>query len=101
MKTADPKKEKEQEKEFFGGSRRFSLATFRDSAVTMNSVTRWREAHPELAETEDDVVYQLVEQLRRALGRGDEEDLADIWMEAGMSTVLVLAKRNAVSFPRS
>lgn len=91
--------QEEKEKEFFSGSRRFTLASFRDVAVTMNSVTRWREAHPELAETEADVVYQLVERLRRALGRGDEEDLADIWIEAGMSTVLVIVKRSEVPFP--
>ncbi|KAM7219217.1 Trans-aconitate methyltransferase [Rhypophila decipiens] len=89
-------KMKPKEKKFFTGSKRFTLANFRDSAVTMNSVTRWREAHPDLAETEEDVIYQLIERLRRALGRGKEEDLADIWIEAGMSTVLVLVKRSEV-----
>lgn len=79
--------------DFFSGSRKFTLAAFRDQSVTMNSVTRWREAHLELAETERDVIWELVEKLRDGLGRGKEEDLGDIWMEAGMSTVVVLVKR--------
>ncbi|KAM7206395.1 Trans-aconitate methyltransferase [Naviculisporaceae sp. PSN 640] len=91
--------EEQKEIQFFSGSRRFTLAGFRALAVTMNSVTRWREAHPDLAETKEDVVYQLVERLRKALGRGEEDDLADIWIEAGMSTVLVMVKRNEVPFP--
>ena len=82
--------------EFFSGSRKFTLASFRDHSVTMNSVTRWRKAHPELAETERDVIWELVEKLRDALGRSKEEDLDDIWMEAGMSTVVLLVKRTDV-----
>ena len=61
---------------------------------TMDAVTRWREAHPDLAGTERDCVRVLVEDTKEALKeRNTEIDFGRLLL--GMKTVLLLVKRAA------
>ena len=48
-----------------------SLEDLAKGCATASMVTRWREAHPEMVETEDDVVSLTLRELREA-SRGQE-----------------------------
>ena len=56
---------------FFVGHEVVSLEDFAKLCATWSMVTRWREAHPEMVETEDDVVSLTLRELREA-SRGQE-----------------------------
>jgi trans-aconitate 3-methyltransferase len=71
---------------FFMGNEVVSLEDFAKVCATTSMVTRWREAHPGLVGTGDDVVSLTVRELREALG-GQE------WFEGGTATGLLLFKR--------
>lgn len=55
---------------------------------TASMVTRWREAHPDIAGTEKDCVRETITNLRKALG-GQES------FTAGSATVLLLFRKKA------
>jgi hypothetical protein len=76
----------ERDETFFRGQGVVSLELFAKGMATASPVTRWREAHPELAETDEDVVSVTVRELREALG-GQE------WFEGGTATGLLMFKR--------
>ena len=71
---------------FFRGHEVISLEDFAGGLATASMVTRWREAHPELVGTHEDVVAVTVRELREALG-GRE------WFEGGSATALLMLKR--------
>jgi trans-aconitate 3-methyltransferase len=72
---------------FFRGHEVVSLEQFAAGCGTASMVTRWREAHPELVGTGEDIVSVTVRELREALG-GRE------WFEGGSATALLLFKRS-------
>jgi hypothetical protein len=72
-------------KDFFGGTWEFPLKAYEQSLGTVSSVTRWREAHPELVGTDRDCVAEVVGQMRQVLGEGQ--------MRGGCATVLLMFKR--------
>lgn len=74
--------------DFFVGSREVSLEALEKGLGTSSMVTRWREAHPELAHTDEDCVVKTIRRVREALGpeAGDK-------IRAGAATVILLFKR--------
>lgn len=58
-------------KTFFGGGRATTVKRAMEMLSTASMVTRWREAHPELVGTKQDVVEQLGERVQAALGPGE------------------------------
>ena len=61
---------------------------------TLDAVTRWREAHPDLAGTERDCVRLLVEETKEAVREGKAKiDFGRLLL--GVKTVLLLVKRVA------
>lgn len=75
---------------FFGGGRERSVDDLEKGLATASLVTRWREAHPDLAGTEKDVVEQFAIELREALGP-DQSTLS-----LGSGTVILLFKKSEV-----
>ena len=72
-------------KDFFGGSREVPMGFYEQVLGTVSAVTRWREAHPELAGTERDCVAEVLRQTRQVLGeRG---------LRGGGATTLLMFKR--------
>jgi hypothetical protein len=71
---------------FFTGNAVVSLEQFAETCGTASMVTRWREAHPELVGTDEDVIRVTLQELREALG-GRE------WFEGGTATALLMFKR--------
>ena len=64
---------------------------------TMDAVTRWRDAHPDLAGTERDCVRMLVEDTKEALK--EENTGIDFGrLLSGRKTVLLLVKRAAAEW---
>lgn len=59
------------------------------AAGTISAVIRWREAHPDLAGTDKDIVRILVEKMRTLLG-----GRVTFW--SGSSVVLLLMRRSSV-----
>lgn len=74
--------------DFFGGSREQSLTDGEKALNTSSMVTRWREANPELAGTEQDCLKRTIRDLRAALG-GKES------MVVGYAVVILLFKKKA------
>jgi hypothetical protein len=72
-------------REFFGGTREYSLEVVKKGLDTVSAVTRWREAHPELAGTEQDCVSVIIEQMRQLLG--------ETQLRGGGATALLMFKR--------
>lgn len=71
-------------KGFFGArAEPTTLTDLENGFNTASMVTRWREAHPDLVGTEEDVVKETIRELREALG-GKESFVA------GTSTALLL-----------
>ena len=73
------------EEDFFLGTERGSLEVLGKRCATMSMVTRWREAHPELAHTQDDVIVKAVREFKELTGREEAE--------FGRSCVLILFKK--------
>lgn len=75
-------------KTFFGdGNEMTSIDSFVQGLGTASMVTRWREAHPDLVGTDDDVVTAFAGRLRKALGPGVTE------LELGTGTVILMFKK--------
>lgn len=73
-------------KDFLGG-RNVTPAEIEMGFSTASTVTRWREANPDIANTDKDPVKVLVKEVVRILGS------ADVKIHAGASTALLLLKR--------
>lgn len=72
-------------KDFFGGAYEFPLEVYRYALATVSAVTRWREAHPELVDTERDCVEEVLGQMRQVLG--------EMKLRGGGPTVLLIFKK--------
>ena len=55
-------------KDFFGGSQAITFAQVEKILSTGSPVVRWREAHPDLVGTKDDLVAKLVDEVREFVG---------------------------------
>lgn len=73
---------------FFLGDEVVTIERLQKILGTSSMVTRWREAHPQLAGTEQDVVVDLAREMKEVLG-GEE-------LVIGQSCVLLLFKRTDV-----
>lgn len=71
---------------FFLGDHHVTLARYQEAVSMGNTVTRWREAHPQLVGTDEDIVVKGFRRIREALG-GDE-------LVVGASCSLLLLKRD-------
>ena len=74
---------------FFLGDETFTIQAAEARLGTASSVTRWREAHPQLAGTEQDIAVKMARELKELLG-GKE------FVVIGRSCVLLLFKKNAM-----
>ena len=80
--------------EHFVRQEKFSLSQFARGIATASMVTRWRQAHPELARTERDVVNVAMEKIRKALGEGLGREVGlDEKFDGGSAMVLLLFKK--------
>lgn len=70
---------------FFLGDEIVTIERMKERLGTSSMVTRWREAHPQLAGTEKDVVIKVAREMREVL-EGDE-------FVVGRSCVLLLLKK--------
>jgi hypothetical protein len=75
------------EEPFNGGWREFTPQQAGFMLSTTSQVTRWREAHPELVGTEEDIITKYVREFEEALPK--DQQMA----KAGGSFVLVMLKR--------
>lgn len=76
---------------FFGGSNETTVNRLSTSLQTASMVTRWRQAHPHLVDTEKDCIAQAMMEVRQALGANEDEDPS---LKVGSATVLLLFKRH-------
>lgn len=76
--------------QFFNFSNEKTLDELEKGLSTASMVTRWREAHLDLAETENDCVKQTMAKVRSALGVGGTENPV---ITVGSATVILLFKR--------
>ncbi|KAL1877011.1 hypothetical protein Daus18300_002620 [Diaporthe australafricana] len=80
--------------DFFGGSKGTTLAEMREGMSTASMVTRWRDAHPEKAGTDQDCVNVLIEKLKAAVavddGPGKEGETV---LRMGMGTAILFMSR--------
>ncbi len=70
---------------FFLGDEVVTIEKLQKRLSTSSMVTRWREAHPQLAGTEEDVVVTMARDMRETVG-GEE-------LVIGRSCVLLLFKK--------
>ena len=91
-KTWDDNGELTDGHEFFSGSSETSLAVMRQGLGTASMVTRWREAHPEMAGTDRDCVHVAMDKVRRALGAESSQE-SEIMLKMGMGTALLFVTR--------
>jgi len=78
--------------ERFMRQKEITLQEFADASATASTVTKWREAHPELVGTEKDCVNVAVRKLKEAPGHPD----CDMAFDGGCSIVLLLFKKRTV-----
>ncbi len=71
---------------FFLGDYTISLAQLQASIGTASMVTRWREAHPDLVGTEEDVLVKAMKEFREIIG-GEE-------LTVGLDCHLLMLKRD-------
>lgn len=74
--------------DFFGGTEELSLAELEKGLGTASMVTRWRDAHPDIANTDRDCVVKTIRRIRELVG----PDAGDKIKGHG-STVILLFKR--------
>ena len=72
---------------FFGGAHMTSVDTFMQMLGTASMVTRWREAHPHLVGTGDDVLTAFGARMREAMGPGMTS------LDMGAGTVILMFKK--------
>lgn len=58
-------------KEYFGGSINLTFEQAKKRLGTGSPIVRWREAHPDLVGTKDDILNKFVEQLKEVSGGKD------------------------------
>ena len=73
---------------FFLGVLSITIEKMQKMMSTGSMVTRWREAHPQLVGTEQDVVAKMAKEMRDLLGEGE--------VVIGSSCVLLLFKKTDV-----
>ena len=73
-------------KHFFLGDYTITLAQLQASIGTASMVTRWREAHPDLVGTEEDVLVKAIKEFREIIG-GEE-------LMVGLDCHLLMFKRD-------
>lgn len=73
--------------DFFGGSQKITFQQVEKILSTGSSIIRWREAHPELVGTEDDLVSVLFRRVKEMLPERMES------VEVGGGTVILLFKK--------
>lgn len=78
--------EVDDDKEFLGGHE-VTLDRIGAGLTTSSLVTRWREAHPELAGTDQDCVAQTLAALKQLLGETQK-------IKVGVAVVLLMFKRS-------
>lgn len=62
---------------------------------TMDAVTRWREAHPSLAGTDEDCVKMVISETQAAVAEGSAKiDFRNLLL--GLKTALLIVKRTAL-----
>ena len=71
---------------FFLGDQHVTLTQLQKQLGTTSIVTRWRDAHPHLVNTDEDIVAKMIKQAREAIG-GEE-------LIVGKSCTLLLFKRD-------
>lgn len=76
--------------DFFGGSSETTLAALEGSLGTASMVTRWREAHPDEAGTENDCVKATMRHVREAMGLAAGEDVT---IKVSGATALLMFKK--------
>lgn len=80
--------------DFAGRGRDGSLEELGAALDTASMVTRWREAYPELAGTDQDCVALTLRRVAEAMGMGSENP-ADVRLKLGSATALLLFRRGA------
>jgi hypothetical protein len=70
------------------GEKTQSIEDAQSSVATSSSVTRWREAYPELAHTEQDCVVSAFADIRKALGPASK-----VLTTVGPTVLLILKRR--------
>jgi hypothetical protein len=84
--------------DFFMGSTEYTIEELKKALGTASMVTRWREAHPELVDTERDCVRSTMNEIERVLGEEiGTEEAAKLKIRVGSATVLLLFKRIGLS----
>ncbi|KAH8657487.1 S-adenosyl-L-methionine-dependent methyltransferase [Tricladium varicosporioides] len=73
-------------KNFFAGAHNYSYEQAEKILGTASMVTRWREAHPDLANTDKDCVKIFLNELREASGNNDD------WLAGSATTILLFKK---------
>jgi hypothetical protein len=73
---------------FLCGERWYSFDEFEKSIATISAATRWREAHPDIANTDKDIIRGAFKRLKDLLGPEGVEELCMVG-----PTVLVSVKR--------
>lgn len=84
--------------EYMCGVRTMKLDDGAKGIATISAVTRWRDAHPELANTESDCVTQAFSRIRKILkelGGQSDVPLGDEMISLVGPTVLVTVKKRA------
>ena len=76
---------------FFAGSEQ-TIRQLSSSLGTASMVTRWREAHPAIAETKDDCVALTMKRVAQELGFADELEARDAKITVGSAFVLLMYK---------
>lgn len=86
---------KGNEESFFeNGKMVFDMDTLEKILGTGSPVTRWREAYPELAGTEDDVVRRMRREIERLLHEAGVEKGKEV-IRGGEAGVLLMVKKRA------
>lgn len=78
--------------DFFGGSATLTLEKLAGSLGTASMVTRWRQHHPTLSNTDDDCVTMTMKAVAKAMG-AQSQDLGATEIKVGSATTLLLFTR--------
>ena len=76
--------------DFLGGSKMVSIKQMEALMSTTSQTVRWREAHPELVGTDEDIIVKSMRVLREAAGMAPDENGS---LPIGPSTTLLLLQR--------
>ena len=79
-------------KDFFGGSVEMTLAQIYAAISTASPVTRWREAHPDLAKTDKDIVNELIDGIADLVAPGTSRS-RETKIRGGISSVYLLLRK--------